>query len=334
MVTRMARWGAVVALAVGCSSPTAKSRAGAAPAALVFKESCDGSAAVLMSPRRLVVGNDEDNLLRVYDAERGGRPLAQLDLEPNLPHESGEPAKEADLEAAAMLAGRAYWIGSHGRSASGQVRVERRSFVATNLGAAGEALKLVGSCYGRLLTDLLLDPRYARFRLHEASERAPKDDNGLNIEALAPRLEGGLWVGFRSPLYEGKALLAALLNPAEAVQGGVAQLGDPAELELAGLGLRDLARFRGGYLVLAGGSQASAPSRLYTWDGRSTAKLLPSAQLSELNGEALVVSTDQKRVLVLSDDGTRKQDGTPCKSRKHGRDKSFRGVWLTVGSDW
>ena len=88
---------------------------------LLFREACDGSGAVLLSDERLLVANDEDNLLRVYDAKRGGLPLSRLDLAAALRDAAGrggekEP-KEADLEAAALLDGVVYLIGSHGRNA-------------------------------------------------------------------------------------------------------------------------------------------------------------------------------------------------------------------------
>jgi hypothetical protein len=334
MPTDMVRWAAALLLSVGCNAASTTKSAGSPPAVLVFEESCDGSAAALLTPQRLLVGNDEDNLLRVYDAQRGGPPLERFDLGVFLAPGGGESAKEADLEGAAVLADRVYWIGSHGLNASGKVRVERRSLLATRGGVDGQSLELVGAPFSGLLPALFSDARYAAFRLQEASARVPKESGGLNVEALAARREGGLWIGFRSPVHDGKALLAVLLNPEEVVQGGRARLGEPQQLGLAGLGIRDLARFRGGYLLIAGGSQSSEPSRLYRWDGGAAARALPSRQLAGLNGEALVVSADHSRVLVLSDDGTRERAGIQCKNSKHSADKSFRGIWMSVGSDW
>src|SRR5687768_12770455 len=87
---------------------------------VVFQGACDASGAVPLSDRRVVVADDEDNILRVYDAHVGGAPLSKTDLSASL----GLPLKgkkkrrapELDLEAATRIGDRAYWLTSHGRN--------------------------------------------------------------------------------------------------------------------------------------------------------------------------------------------------------------------------
>ena len=325
--------------ACGAARAKPESARGKTLPTVVFRETCDGSAAVLLPGGQLLVGNDEDNLLRIYDARHGGRPLSQLDLGPALrasASRAGEQRtlKEADLEGAALLDDAVYWIGSHGRNASGKVPAERRTLLATALPVGGGPPAVLGTPYRRLLEVLASDARYAAFQLQQASERAPKEKDGLNIEALAARREGGLWIGFRSPNPQGKALLAALLNPRQVIDGAEAQLAEPLLLELGGLGTRDLARFRGGYLLLAGSHAEGGRSRLFSWDGKGQPRLLTQVDLSGLNPEGLAIDADAKQVLVLSDDGTRELAGDPCKDLADGAHKSFRGVWLSAQDSW
>jgi hypothetical protein len=320
----------------GCSS-CRKAEPAAAPAGaehgLVFFGMCDASGAVPLSASRFAVADDEDNVLRVYDARQGGSALSGVDISGPL----GIPLKgkrerrapEIDIEAAVKLGETAFWIGSHGRSSAGKLKQERLRLFATALSAA-EAPELRGRGYERLLSVLIADPRYAPFELAAAAERAPKESGGLNIEGLSARREGGLWVGFRSPLVRGKALLAALLNPEQVVKGEDARLGDPALLALDGLGVRDLAFWRDRYWILAGASGSDGPaSALYRWQGRGD-PVRVEADLRAFNPEAIVAFDGQDRLLLLSDDGTVEIDGTACKDLEDSRRRRFRATWVTA----
>ena len=92
-------------------------------------------------------------------------------------------------------------------------------------------------------------------------------------------------------------MLVPLLNPMEAIKEGArAKLGDPVTLKLAGLGVRDMVAWSGGFLIIAG-------------------------DFGDLNPEAIVVMRqgNKARILILSDDGK-----YPGRSDKN----VFRGVWL------
>ena len=335
---------AVVLVVAACGtpppSPSPSPRPPAPPLALrpsqevVFAGACDASGAVALDGRHMVVADDEDNLLRIYDATRGGAPLAAVDVSADLgltPKGKRTPRMpELDLEAATRLGERAYWITSHGRNSKGKARPERLRFFATTLptldGAA--VVEVVGSTDG-LLAALLTDPRFARFDLAAAAARAPKAEGGFNLEGLTATPDGALLLGFRNPVPAGRALLVRLERPAEFVAGGPATLGPPIELDLGGLGVRALSWWRGQYLIVAGARDGEAASRLFTWDGHGAA-IAVDLDLTDLNPEGTFSPDDGDRVLLLSDDGAVAIDGTPCKELPDADRRRFRGRWLTA----
>jgi hypothetical protein len=313
-------------LVFGCSSSALPSGGG-----LVFKQMCDASGAVPLSSHTFAVADDEDNVIRIYDAQRGGDPLRAIDLSQALKLPvSGKKQRpaELDLEAAARIGTLAFWMTSHGLSSSGKLKPERHRFFATRVSTGQNPFELVGEAYEELVADLIADARYARFGLAEASKRAPKSEGGLNIEGMAARAAGGLYIGFRSPVPDGKALIATLLNPEEMVMKRErARFGEPILLDLGGLGIRDLSDFRGRYLVLAGSRGEGTRSELHVWDGGRATELVARG-FGPLNPEVIFSPSDRLDVLLLSDDGTERIDGEECKRLRSRAQKRFRGVWL------
>src|SRR5262245_9560684 len=82
---------------------------------LCYTGMCDASAVVSLDNDLLVVADDEQSVLRVYSRHHGGPAVQQLNLAPFL----GLPrrAAEVDLEGAARLGDRIFWISSHGCNA-------------------------------------------------------------------------------------------------------------------------------------------------------------------------------------------------------------------------
>lgn len=328
-MSRRALW---LLLIAGC----ARNPPLAAPAnEVAFGGTCDASAAVALSDHTFLVADDEDNVLRSYDATRGGAPLAMLEVSAalHLPMKK-KGAPEVDIEAAARIGDRAYFITSHGRNSSGKLRQERLRFFATSAPAAGAPVP-IGRAYEGLLADLLAEPRLTPFELAAAAALAPKAPGGLNIEGMTERREGGVWLGFRNPIPGGRALLVPLLNPEELVQpreegaqAGLARFGDPTTLELAGLGVRALAFWRGRYLIAAGSFDGGQASRLFRWNGSGAPQAIEGPQLQAYNPEAFFAHETQERVMLLSDDGSRLIGGKPCKRLKDANEKRFRGLWL------
>jgi hypothetical protein len=326
----MIRFAVILAVgcAVGCSAPAPPIKTD------LFIGCCDASAAVALSDDLFVIANDEDNVLRVYSRSRMGRPVATADLTPFLNPQRKSP--EVDIEAAARIGDRIYWISSHGRNAKGKERESRHRFFATSVTATNNEVQLkpVGNFYADLLDDLARDPRFSRFGLAQASKQAPKAQGALNIEGLAATPEGHLIIGFRNPIPGGKALLVRLLNPAELVSGGKPQFADPVLLDLAGLGVRAIEFWRDRYLIIAGPHDGNAASRLFEWNGSSAwqARLLAAPDLRSINPEALAVyrQGSSEHLLLVSDDGTLRIRGQECKRLKDTALQRFRVVSLPL----
>lgn len=288
-----------------------------AAAIAIYRGMCDASAMAMAGNDHFVVANDEDSILRVYARTQSDAPVQTLDLSSFLSLDPKSP--ETDLEGAATLGGRVYWISSHGRNKNGKNRPSRQQFFATTLTVTNGTIELqpVGQAYTRLLDDLARAPQLQSFELAAAARQAPKTPGALNIESLCATPEGHLLIGFRNPIPGGKALLVPLLNPAELLAGKTARFGAPVLLDCGGRGLRDMTRAGDRYFLIAGSYDGKGASALYEWAGGAAApKLLPHPELKGLNPEALAPLTEngRERLLVLSDDGTMKIGGVDCKA--------------------
>ena len=299
---------------------------------------CDASGAVALTDTLFAVADDEDNLLRIYDARRGGAAVATsdaladmaLDLASAGKHKHAKKPRELDIEGATRLGDLALWITSHGRSSSGKERPERLVLFGTTAPAGAARIERVGAPYVHLMDELTSDPRFSAFGLAAAAERAPKEPGGLNIEGLTERPDGAVFVGFRNPVPGGKALLVPLLNPLPVLNGARASFGDPVLLDLGGLGVRSLSWWRGRYLIAAGHFADGAASRLMIWDGNGAPQPIAGVDLQHFNPEAFFTPEGVDRILVLSDDGSDVIDGVACKRLSDAGRKRFRGRWVTL----
>jgi hypothetical protein len=312
--------------------------AGAAQSQTVhFTGCCDASAAVAVTDDLLVVANDEDNILRVYSRGRLGGPVASMDLTAFL--NPGKKSPEVDIEGAARIGDRIYWISSHGRNARGKERESRHRLFATTVSVTNGTVEIkpVGTFYAQLLTDLARDARLKPFGLGRASLWAPKAEGALNIEGLAATPEGHLLIGFRNPIPRGRALIVRLLNPEEVILGKRAQFGEPVLLDLAGLGIRSLEFWRDHdrYIVVGGASDGTPRSRLYEWSGTNDPPRLLMENMEALNPEAVtfVGSGPAERLLVISDDGALQIRGEDCKKLKDPNLRRFRAIAIEVNRE-
>ena len=299
-------------------------------AQILFEGAVDGSAGANVGGGFFIGATDEDNELRLYDV-KGGPSLKTLDVGVDAAVKSAlglKKIKECDFEGAAKIDDLIFWIGSHGRDKDAAEKKERQVLFATKVSGAGKDAKLeiAGNVYTHLIDDLLEDSALAPFDMAKAATLAPKDEGGLNIESLAADA-GKLWIGFRNPKSKAKdALLVPLLNPAEIIEKGArAKLGDPVLLDLGGLGVRDMAAWNHGFLIIAGDfidrfEPRAKPSRVFWWKPGTEPKDI-GVDFGDLNPEAIMImgGGDKARILILSDDG--KYPG------RNGK-KVFRGVWL------
>jgi hypothetical protein len=328
----------VVALVAGCAKSQVVEPASVVGAtrSVVFEGMCDASGAVPISDHTFAVADDEDNVLRVYDADRGGPPLSSVDLSPDLalPEKRGRKRArkppETDIEGATRLGDRAVWITSHGRNSKGKPRPERLRFFATDIPSDEKPIRLVGAPYAELLDDLIADARIARFELAHAATIAPKAPGGLNIEGLTSTPDGHLLIGFRNPTPGNRALVVPLLNPDEIFAGGRSRFGDPLLLDLGGLGVRSLSWWHGAYLIAAGPAYSSGPSRLFTWDGVGSPHPVVDLEFPSFNPEGFFTPENRDELLLLSDDGEVIVDGVRCKDAEVATQKRFRGAWVRL----
>ena len=304
---------------------------GSSTAPILYRGMCDASAVVTLGASHFVVADDEDNILRVYSRENGGLPVRAIDFARFLAVTPRSP--EADIEGAARVGDRVYWITSHGRNKNAKQRINRHRFFATTVleNNGSFEIKPVGRPYGGLLPDLINDPKLAGFKLSVAATLAPKSKGALNIEGLCATPEGYLLLGFRNPVPRGKALIVPLLNPGELIAGQRARFGSPLLLELGGLGIRSIAASSGKYLIVAGRYDGDGQSVLFQWmGGGDKPQRLERTELFGLNPEAIefFLERETERLLVVSDDGAMLVNGKPCKQLKDPKLKSFRAVTL------
>jgi uncharacterized protein DUF3616 len=303
---------------------------------VVFRGMCDASGAVRLGNSLVAVGDDEDNVLRIYDVDRGGAPLTGVDVSPAL--RLRKRSAEADIEGGTRLGELAIWITSHGRNSKGKVKESRFRMFATSAPADGKGFAAVGEAYESLLDDIIAAPALAPFHLDVAAALSAKAPGGLNIEGLSAAAtaeqgssaaaDRGVLVGFRSPVPDGLALLVPLRNPEDVLlRSARAELGPPIRLDLDGLGVRAMVPWRRGHLIAAGNPVDRGVSRLFVWDGEGTAPRAIDLDLRAINPEAFAAFPDRDAVLVLSDDGTVMVDGIECKDQPLER-RTFRGIWI------
>jgi Protein of unknown function (DUF3616) len=217
---------------------------------------------------------------------------------------------DLDGEGVAYANGFYYVIGSHGHP---RHRNKHAPEIAARIAASSQIVRF------RPDGDSTTVPveRTAKLRtfIAQQPELAPYldrrlEDNGLTIEGVAVRQERIL-VGFRGPsLSDGRAAILSLA--VDSVFGNAAPGARLYRLALGeGQGVRDLALFGDGVLVLAGPSASGpGPYAIYWWDGESEdVKLLKDlagvvGKKGKRKPEALLPldeSASTLRVLVLFD---------------------------------
>jgi hypothetical protein len=159
----------------------------------------------------------------------------------------------------------------------------------------------------------------------------------LNLEGLAPAPDGLLLLGFRNPVPEGRALIVALCNAGDLVEGRAesAVLRVAGHLDLGGRGIRAIEYVPASrvYLIVAGAFDGARDFRLYAWSGGlDDAAVRLDVDLADFKPEGLIVTKVRGRRLhveLLSDDSGRKVGGKKCKKADPER-RSFRGLRTAI----
>ena len=216
-----------------------------------------------------------------------------------------------DLEGlAADRAGFVYAITSHSRDDDGDEKKSREKLVRFRV--EGERVvdpKVVDGMKKALTT------RHAVLAA-AAQVRDVKSGGGLNIEALEVTPDQQrLLIGFRSPLRDGRALIASVENPSAIFESDEVPRIAPLleELDLGGQGIRGLSYVPaiGAYLVI-GGPPTREPGDfdLWSWSGQpgATARRVTVAGLhgfARAEGVSPAVVGGIERIVIVSDDGKR-----------------------------
>ncbi len=232
----------------------------------------DASTVIDVGQDHMLVGNDEDQVIRLYHRLQSHLPIRPFDLSAHLQLDDkngdGVP-REVDIEASIRHDNQLYWIGSHGNSnrdeantetnPGGECRPNRNRIIATTVVGTGALTQLTKvKRYDHLRHDLInwdnmdIHGKGQMFYGFDASVTCvengpggiwPKRADGFNIEGLAwaPGSTKRAYVAFRAPLVpvsdRAKALIIPITNftslfATDGGEPGSAEFGAPIELDL------------------------------------------------------------------------------------------------------
>ena len=293
--------------------------------------SSDASAAYALDDQYMVIGDDQQNRLLVYNRAASGLPVTTFDYTVNnnlgLTDGTAPNYKQVDVEMSAtspVTTGRTYWSGSMANSSSTpyDTAANRNHTFRVDISGTGAATQFTFGGVVSLRRQLINwgDKNNYNFSASAAAGTNPKTTNGFNLEGMVFAPDNTtLYMGFRAPLVptanRTNAVIAPILNFENWFNNGAptdtATLGAPIELDLGGRGIRDMIRLTNGIYVIAAGSyDGTSNPAIYTWSGIAGDAAVPatSFDVTGQNPEALIqvnqsgqLSLDQLQ--VISDDG-------------------------------
>jgi len=254
------------------------------PTSRVLLDTSDPSTAISVGDGFLMVADDEDDLIRLYDSTSSSRQVNQF-----VPY-SGNHSGEIDFEAAARKGDKVYWFGSHSNKKDGSIESSRQAVFRTTVSGSGATAKLTadGSYLNNASHDgLRID--MARWdaengdplNLTEAIKKgSPTALGGFDIEGAEFSPNGSsLYLGMRSPVSPaavgGKAVIVPVTNIDAVIDGtdAHATFADPILLDLGGDSIRELRKNdRNEYLILSAKAPDSSDAdtqHLWAWDGQA-----------------------------------------------------------------
>jgi hypothetical protein len=329
----------------------------------------DGSTAYAIDSRWMLVGDDENQRIRLYSRTNSGPPVALFDMNPFLNlqdfYDNGSP-KEVDIEGSTHVGNRIYWLGSHSHAGDAEIRTNRARLFGTDIAGSGTNVTLTYAGHYEFLKFDLLNwdahgehgkPNF-HYRLAESSAEGvdPKDTNGVgfNMEglAMAPNTTNTAYLGFRAPLVPPTNRVHALVIPvtnfatlaSSQSPPGSARFGAPIEVNLGGRGIRSFESIGNNYLIVAGppGVASGIPPsdfKLFTWSGNPADQPQQlSAEFPGLNVEGIVALpplpwTSNSLVQLMSDNGVELyyNDDIQAKHLPIREFKKFRTDWIRLG---
>jgi hypothetical protein len=245
------------------------------PTSRVLLGSSDASTAIAVGDGYLLVADDENPEIRLYDGEVSGREVAQFSL--------GGIGGEIDAEASARKGDSIWWFGSHGNNKDAEFQPSRSQVFETKLTGSGANAKITrtGVVYGKLRSDLFAWDNEHGDRLGfdvGQGKTKPEALNGFNIEGAEFSPDGSeLYLGLRAPIVPaqpgGKAVIVPVTNFEDLTSGEATQatFADPILLDLGGDSIREIRKnARGEYVILSGpaGVHSEAQTQaLWAWNG-------------------------------------------------------------------
>ena len=219
-----------------------------------------------------------------------------------------------DLEGLALdAAGYVYAITSHSRDGDGDEKKARDKLVRFRID--GNHVSEPRVVKGLKAALVATHPELAA----AAAIGDVKGGGGLNVEALemAPDLSR-LLVGFRSPLVNGRAIIASLVNPVAIFETGESPRISPLldTFDLGGNGLRGMAYVPSlaGYVLISGPvARERVQFQLWFWSGRHGEEArritVPGlAGFEHAEGVSSAVIDGRQQLIIVSDDGSRDDD--------------------------
>ena len=336
------------------------------PGGVFHTGTADASAAMPIDAELMWVGDDENQIIRIYRRNLSGAPLAEFNMTPLLgltDIEDGRP-REVDIEAATRVGNRIFWLGAHSHANIAEARTNRSRLFGTDISGSGAAstLTYVGR-YDYLKLDLVSwdvnnghgkGANYYGLAASTTEGVDPKTPEGFNLEglAMAPGSSTTAYIGVRAPIVPATnrthALLVPVVNFTTLAVGngppGSAHFGTPIELDMFGRGFRSIEWNGFAYLIVAGTPYDNTGAyprdfRLFTWSGNPAEQPQERAvDLTDLNPEAIVElpatpfsPTDQ--IQIISDNGRRiwYNDDIQGKFLPEVNFKKFRSDRVTLG---
>jgi len=260
------------------------------PSQRYFSGAGNGSTAIDVGGGYMIVGDDEVNVLHLYNETQSGPPVASYDFTSELPYGTSS----IDIESSARSGDMLYWTGSMTNTSSGDLAPSRSTLFAARITGSGANTQLtyVGS-YTGLQSDLVnwdendgsgLGANYFGFAASTQAGVDSHDADALDVEGMEFADSGGsvssttAYLAFRAPLEPTTARDLALVIPVTNIDQLVsdgnpgtthATFGAPILMNLGGLGIREIRQNADGqYLILAGTPDGSNTSFvIYSWDG-------------------------------------------------------------------
>lgn len=267
----------------------------------------------LADERFLVVEDEKDHPFSLVTLHPNGT-VSSTPLRMPMPTRADDFHILDDLEGTTIdRLGNLYAITSHSRDGDGDEKKSRNKLVRFRI----EHDRIMAPQVVDNLQPALCDAHPVL--ASAAAVRDVKNDNGFNIEALALSPDSQqLWIGFRSPLHQQRAIIASVDNYAAMFDAGAPPAIASAliTLDLDGHGIRGMSALPqpNGYLVISGpSSRETVQFGLWFWSGRPQDPAqrvqvdgLPGFEHAE--GICPAMLDGQPRIMIVSDDGSRKKN--------------------------